>query len=194
MSSLLQRKSVSASQPTVEPLTLAEAKAHLLISTNDTTHDDYVTACIEASRQEFEHDTQSLTVQRTVQEQMVSFPSVLWSFYYRPVVLLNYISYFDEDNNSQMLSDIYSVDYPNRRIYLNSGETWPAIYQRWDAVSVNYDAGFLVDAVPETAKAAIKLKLNELFELRGLAPNQTTENSAKAYELMVQKYARSNYP
>ena len=179
----------------MEPLTLEEAKQHLLISPNDTNHDTFVTALIEASRQEFEHDTQALTVQRSVQEESATWFDPHWTFYFRPVVLVNSITYFDDNNQTRTLDpSVYSVDYPNRRIYLAPDQEWPTLYDRWDAVKVDYDAGYLVDDVPETAKAAIKLKLNVLFELRGLAPNQTTEHSDKAYEMLVAKYSRSNYP
>jgi uncharacterized phiE125 gp8 family phage protein len=185
------RRSVNPASPGSEPVSKTEAKKHLEIATGDTAHDDHVDDLIQAGREVFEYDTQSLLVSRTVVENLDFFPDECWRFYYRPVSSITSIKYYDANNEQQTLSSaIYTLDAPNRRILLAVDQDWPEIESRWDAVEVTYVAGY--SSVPEDAKQAIKLWIDAHFELRGM----TKEKDAvlRAYENLVQRFRRACYP
>ena len=184
-------RSVAKVEPTTEPLSLTEAKKHLEITPSDDVHDAEIRRLIVAAREVWEHDTQSLTTSRTVIEKLDSWPDDCWRFYYRPVVSLTSVSYYDSANASQTLSSsVYSLDASNRKLLLAVSQTYPAIESRWDAVTVTYIAGQSV--VSEIAKQAMKLQIDVMFELKGL----TKEKDAcmKAYENLVMRYQRASYP
>lgn len=52
--------------PTVEPLTLNEAKKQLEIATSDTTHDGQLAQMIQEAREQWEHDTDSVLDRKSV--------------------------------------------------------------------------------------------------------------------------------
>ena len=191
--SIASQRSLSVSEPPNEPVTLQEAKAHLLISPNDPTHDGYVRQLITTARQEWEHDTQSLTVTRTVIEKLPGLPAEgTWRFYYRPVESITSITYYDADNAQQTLdSNSYQLDAYNRYLWYVPGTTLPSTSSRWDAVEVTYVSGATIPT--EISKHALKLKCDEYFETRGLAPNQMPDRVNKAYEMLVRKYSRASY-
>lgn len=185
------QRSVTRNEPTTEPLSLQEAKKHLEIPEDDPTHDSHVSGLIVAAREVWEHDTQSATTQRTYVEHLDAWPDKDWRFYYRPIVSVTDVKYFDESNVEQTLaSSVYSLDIPNRRLLLAYEQSWPSIVSRWDAIKITYVAGQSV--VREIVKSAMKLKLDVLFELRGATKNK--DACEKAYENLVRKYMRSSYP
>ena len=185
------RRNVNAANPVSEPLKLTEAKKHLEIANSDTTHDQHVLNLITASRQQFERDTQRLTTSRTVVEKLADWPTEDWKLYYRPVISLDSITYVDENGQSQTLSSsVYSFDQQQRRILLAYDEDWPDARVQWDAITVTYTAG--QTQVDEIVKSAIKLKLDYLFELRGMVADKKAVE--QAYERLVVLYARETYP
>lgn len=186
------RRSVSAVTPTSEPLTLSEAKKHLEIAVADDTHDTHIRALITAAREVWEHDTQTLTVSRTVTENWDDWPGTNWRLYYRPVSAISTITYYDTDNSSQTLSSsVYSLDAPNGQLMLAVDQDWPSIETRWDAITATYTAGQTV--VDEIAKQAMKLQVDIGFEMRGIAPVKK-DDCIKAYENLVKRYMRGSYP
>ena len=186
------RRSVALVGPASEPVSLTEAKKQLEIATADTTHDTHVGNLIEAARLQWEHDTQSLTVARNIVEKLEDWPDDCWRFYFRPVASIGSITYYDAANSSQTLSaSIYTLDAPNRKIRLAYEQNYPAIAARWDAVTITYSAG--QTTVGEISKAAILLMIDFLFELRGPG-RQDKESVYRAYENLVARYCRSDYP
>lgn len=184
-------RSVSVADVSTEPMTLAEAKKHLEIAEADDTHDAEVSSLISAARELWEHDTQTLTTRRTVTENLPNWPDECWRFHNRPVTSITSIQYYDAANSQQTLStDIYQLDAPNRRLLLKVDQDWPSIENRWDAITVTYVAGELT--VSEIAKSAMKLKIDELFELRGMTKDKNSVQ--RAYEMLLQRFCRSSYP
>lgn len=184
-------RSVSVETITLEPLDLSEAKEHLGITATDTTHDDHVSSLITAARELWEHDTQTLTTQRAVTEDLRDWPDEKWRFHYRPVVSITSVKYYDSSNVQQTLaSTVYSLDAPNRRLLLDVDQTWPDIETRWDAIEIIYEAG--QGTVDEMAKSCMKLKVDVLFELRGMTKDKN--GAARAYDHLVERFLRSSYP
>ena len=211
-------RSVSQAVPSLEPLTLSEAKKHLEIAQGDNTHDSHLSGLIAAAREVWEHDTQRLTTVRAVTEKLNEFPDGdsyryhsrysnddgqyygyrnndsndrHWRFYYQPIVSITSINYFDSFNADQTLStDVYTLDAPNRHLLLKPEQAWPSIYERWDAITIVYSASSA--SVPEIIKQALKLQVDVMFELRGMTKDK--DACIRAYTAMVDRFCRSTYP
>ena len=187
----LDRRSVSQVAPASEPLTLDEVKKHLEIAEGDHAHDDQLLRLTTAAREVWEHDTQTLVVERSVTEQLSNFPVYPWRFYYQPVASVEAITYFDLDGDTQTVdAAVYSLDLPNRQILLAPDAEWPAHEIRWDAVQVTYTGGSAT--YPEIAKSAMLLQISMLFGDDTIS--REYQNWEKAYNNLVIRYQRSSYP
>ena len=184
------KRSVTTATPATEPITVSEAKKHLEIADEDTTHDSHLDSLIVAAREVWEHDTQTLLVQRSVTEKLEEWPGYDWRFYYKPVSISS-ITYFDISNAQQTLAtSVYSLDSFNRKVLLQVDEEWPDIESRWDAIAITYLAGD--STIPEISKHAMKLQISMLFGDDQI--KREYDNWAKAYENLVIRYQRSSYP
>lgn len=182
----------------MEPLQLSEAKKHLEIANADTAHDEHIQRLIQQAREQVEHDCQVCLVSRTVTEKFNwSGDEEYWQLYYRPVTAVTSITYYDTTNTQQTFSaSLYSLDADRRRIWLNSNSAWPTAYDRWDAISVSYTAGYGANgaSVPQMFKQAMLLLIGYYFEERTMMGNESTTGSFKAYENLLARMKRSNYP
>lgn len=174
--SVTMTRSVSIAEPASEPLTLAEAKKHLEIASAVTVHDDHLTALIQAAREVYEHDTQQVLVSRTVTE---SFNQVGTEVYLsmRPIQSITSITF------DGVVQTGYSLDASRRIVELTDGFSGDA----WNSVVVVYVAGY--SSVPEIHKSAMKLQLDLMFQ-----PEKQIRYHNDAYERLVARYIRSNYP
>jgi uncharacterized phiE125 gp8 family phage protein len=191
-------KSITQSATTVEPLQLSEAKKHLEIADADTAHDEHLQNLIQQAREQVEHDCQVCLISRTVTEKFNwSGDEEYWQLYFRPVTAVASITYYDTTNTQQTFSaSLYSLDADRRRIWLNSNAAWPTTYDRWDAISVAYTAGYGANggAVPQMFKQAMLLLIGYYFEERTMMGNEIITGSFKAYENLLARMKRSNYP
>lgn len=86
---------------------------------------------------------------------------------------LGSIEYYDEFNQLQTLDpSIYQLD--NTGVYaviaLAQNQEWPAIYDRWDAISVTYAIGYEKSSVvPIQLKIAVHAIAMQLYESRGVS-------------------------
>lgn len=191
-------KSITQSATTVEPLQLSEAKKHLEIADADTAHDEHLQNLIQQAREQVEHDCQVCLISRTVTEKFNwSGDEEYWQLYFRPVTAITSITYYDTTNTQQTFSaSLYSLDADRRRIWLNSNAAWPTTYDRWDAISVAYTAGYGANggAVPKMFKQAMLLLIGYYFEERTMMGNEIITGGFKAYENLLARMKRSNYP
>jgi len=191
-------KSITQTAPTVEPLLLSEAKKHLEIADADRAHDDHLENLIQQAREQVEHDCQVCLISRTVTEKFNwSGDEEYWQLYYRPVSAVTSITYYDSANTQQTFSaSLYSLDADRRRVWLNSNAAWPTTYDRWDAISLAYTAGYGANggAVPQIYKQAMLLLIGYYFEERTMMGNEIVTGGFKAYENLLARLKRSNYP
>ena len=150
------RSLVRYTSPTIEPVTLAEAKAHCRVDIDD--DDAYIASLISAARQVVE-DRLDQTLMETVWESRYdSFP--IWELVLPrpPMAPQNAtITYRDEGGNNQTItSDAGDFQVDHRtvpgRIYPNYAAVWPAVRGDENSVTVRWTAGF--SAANQTAPVA----------------------------------------
>lgn len=200
MSILQSRHTTSLSRPTVvtgptsEPVTLSEAKKQLFLSESDTSNDVELVNRIQAAREQWEHDTDSVMLTQTLSATVDTFGGREIILPSRPVQSISHIKYYDSSDVLQTLSaSLYSLDAKERTIRLGWASSWPTTYNRWDAVVVTYVAGNTSNAaVPAIAKQAMLLLIAYYhFGNRG---DNDRPNDLRAYESLVRKFMRSTYP
>jgi uncharacterized phiE125 gp8 family phage protein len=152
--------------PAVEPISLAEAKAHLRVEVaND---DELIDSLIAAVRQGVEERGYVLITQ-TWDLHLDRFPGVI-RIPRAPVQSIDSVSYVDTDGATQPLAlSLYTADLTATpaRIVPAYGESWPATRPVPKAVTVRFVAGYgngaTPDLVPERVLQAMKVDLAGLY-------------------------------
>ena len=155
--------------PDIEPVTLAEAKAHLRVDIDD--DDTLIQAYVSAARDQIELMTERALFTQTYRMTLDGF----WGgrclvLPHPPVQSVTSIKYDDADDVEQTLSSsAYVVDTDSEpgSVYLAENQSWPTTRGKPRAVRVTYVAGWsTVAAVPERAKQAIKMLVGHWYESR----------------------------
>ena len=177
-------------EPTAEPVTLAELKEQLRIESSTTEDDAFLNSLIVSARQGIEAMLGKVLMSQTVVAKLDEFPEDKFiDLPTPPVQSISSITYYDEDNASQTLSSSnYTLnDYIDpQRVELGSDYDWPATYDRWDAITITYVAGFAsADAVPSSIKAALKMVAAELYESRGFTGDEKANALSKSADILI---------
>jgi len=194
MSETETSRAMLVTPPVSEPITLAEAKKQLELATTDTAHDAHLSLLIQAAREQWEADTDSAVLTQTWKVTAEEFDDDEIYLPKRPVQSITHIKYYDSGNVQQTLStNIYDLDPACRAVRLKNLEVWPSVYDRWDAIVITYVAGYSAQYnVPAIAKQAMLLLIGYYFDAnRG---ENDRSNDQRAYEALVAKFMRSNYP
>lgn len=154
--------------PTVEPVTLAQAKQHLgVIVAND---DAMILRHIVAARRHAEQYTGRRLCTQTWEYTRDEFPCGAMELPYPPVASVTSLKYIDANGAEQTLSpSLYQVDTVAEpaRIAPAYGESWPDARCQFNAVTVRFVCGYgLTAAVPEDIACAMLLIVGHLFEHR----------------------------
>jgi uncharacterized phiE125 gp8 family phage protein len=171
--------------PSIEPLTLAEAKLHLRVDFTD--DDALITMLIAAARQYAEQRTARSFITTVWKYVADSFPGVgvmgvPWGREYShpgnaillekgQVQSIDSIQYLDMSGTLQTVAtSLYTSDLTGSlaRIAPKFGQIWPITLPQLGAVTVNFTAGYGATAasVPEGLKAWLKLRIGALYENR----------------------------
>lgn len=165
--------------PASEPLTTAEAKAHLRVTTTD--DDTYIAALITAAREAVEHRLGRSLMQQTLGLTLDRFPACVtqWShpvnssaivLLKSPVQSVTWIKYQSTDNVLTTLSGAaYVVDTYSEpgRVLPAYGYSWPDVYDTPNAVEIRYVAGYAdADSVPTAIKQWMLLRIGAMYENR----------------------------
>lgn len=181
--------------PVAEPVTIAEAKRQLFIAASDTQHDDDLLRTIQVAREQWESDTDSASMTQSIRVNADRFCGAKIHLPRRPIQSVTSVTYYDSNNTQQTLATtIYSFNAAARTIELKYQQTWPTVIdERWDAIAITYVAGYTSrQLVPGLHKQAMLLLIAYYFDAnRG---DNDRANDFRAYESLVAKYARSNYP
>lgn len=173
---------VVSTAPAEEPVTLAEARAHLVMDADLTADNDLITDFIVGARERVEEFTNRAIVTQTLTKYLDRWPYNPRADGHPSQVLLDRppiqgvtsISYVDTDGNTQVLaSSGYVVDTAAEpgRVYPAYGEVWPQVRNQPKAITIVYTAGYGLpsvddDAVPRLIKRAIMLTVNDWYENR----------------------------
>lgn len=158
-------------EPTVEPLLLADVKTRLSIP--DTRDDDDITAHIKAAREEAETYMERSVITQTIELALDYFPVEI-ELPRGPVQSITSVKYIDTDGNEQTVSaatyalDQYS-DVP--WLLLASGYDWPNTKDAANAVKIKYVAGWGDTGadVPEKIKNAMLLAVGHWVRFQAVA-------------------------
>lgn len=171
------------SSPSTLPVSLAEAKLHLRVTTS--TEDDMITEMIKSARHYVEGEMGIKIMQVSAEGYMDSFPSGNFiEIPVYPVTGIDKIEYFAPDTEAYSVfsSGDWVLDssrkYP--RVYLKPDHDWPDTSDQVNSVKVTFNAGYpSASDVPENWKAAIKLVVSNLFENRGDEGHKTFSSQIK---------------
>ena len=181
--------------PTLEPLTLDEAKKQVEVASSDTYHDEHLIRLIQQAREQWETDTDSACLTQTLRVYLDAFCDIAIDLPRRPIQSISTVKYYDGSNVLQTLSSsVYSLNAAEREVELAYNQSWPStVLGRWDAVQITYIAGYTSrQLVPMLARQAMLLLVGYYFEAnRG---DNDRQNDLRAYENLVLKQMRSTYP
>ena len=184
--------SVILDDPSIEPVTLSELKAHLRI--DDTSEDAYLTALITEARAEIEQASGLSLIRQKWRLTIDQWPGARQQWWdgvrdghinmlygapadlhlpRYPLIEIDSVTVFDEDSTSAVVNvgATFDVDTNQRpgRLALKSGATWPIALRPTNAIQIDYYAGYgaLAADVPAPLKRAIRSLAAYLYSHRG---------------------------
>jgi uncharacterized phiE125 gp8 family phage protein len=146
--------------PTEEPVTLAEAKDYLRVDSS--AEDTLIETLIGSARQDGENATRRTWMTATLQLRADHWPRELPR---PPVQSVSSVEYVDPDGQTQTFT-AYQVDTDVEPARIWPDIDWPKIADRPDAVRITYDAGWSQAEVPQALKVYTLMRLTELYEHR----------------------------
>lgn len=209
------------SQPPFEPVTLAEVYAQLRLtpdhvgSPGEESHPDdaMLAAQITAAREYVEVATRRSMVQRTLRLSSEAFPYATgwwWKHPWTahglrirlinpPLIRIESVAYYDGDNTLQTVApaDYYATDDQVPELRFAATFSAPALFNRPDAVRVEYVAGYLGDGsppttqdeyiahIPQTLRQAVLIGVQLQYDNLSDSDRKAFEN---AREAMLQTY------
>jgi len=156
--------------PTTEPLTTAQAKAHIRVEHH--TDDLIIDGFIRASRQHAANVTHRALITQTWRMDIGGFPANgLIELPKPPLQSVTQIQYVDADGATQTLSSsIYDVDTASEPgcVRLAYQQNWPTTRDIYNAVQITYVAGYGDDGddVPQPIRNAMLLLIGHWYENR----------------------------
>lgn len=181
-----------SAEPSVEPISLTDAKLHLRVDTSD--DDAYITMLITAARQWVEQMSNLCIIQQTVVEKFNSFPAYgYFNLAKSPVISVDSIQYTDTNGDTQTwASTEYDTDLVSKpaRIMPKFAKTYPSTRVALTPVSITYKAGFgaAATSVPVPIIQAMKLLIGEMYENRQALTNNANTPKMGAVEKLLTNY------
>ena len=173
--------------PTVLPVSLVEAKAHLRVDSSD--DDTLITALIWAATEAAEQATGRAITPQTWVLTLDAFPDAL-ELTRIPAISVTSLVYADANGTNQTLSNtLYALDaaddFSSAWVVPIYGGSWPTTRDQLNAVALTYQAGYADAAsVPESIKAWIKLQVGAMYENRQAETDRQTFSLGYADRLL----------
>ena len=153
--------------PAEAPLTLAEAKAHLVVDFTD--DDDLITAQIDAARHLAEIRTNRQLVAATYDYKIQRFSTII-RLPKPPLVSVTSVKYLDTDGVEQTLdSAVYDVEIASVPgvITLAYNQSWPSVRSEIEPITIRFITGYADAAsVPEGIKRWMLLQIGSMYNHR----------------------------
>lgn len=158
-------------EPSTEPVTLAELKAQARVDTDITDDDSMLTAYGVAARQQCEQILGRALITQTWARVIDCFPWTEIELGMPPVSAITSITYIDTAGATQTLSSsAYVLDPTGEEpgfVLPAYGYTWPTTLDTAGAVTVTFTCGYgAAAAVPEPIKLWIKMRAATLYRFR----------------------------
>lgn len=153
--------------PSAEPLTTAEAKTHMNVTTS--ADDTYIATLIVAAREYVQNRIRRSLITQTITATFDKFTECI-ELERGPVQSVTSVSYVDAAGDTQLLATSYYqtdlVTVPPRIVEAYS-KTWPLTRDQLNAVTIVFVAGYgAAAAVPQPIKHAMLLYIAHLYENR----------------------------
>lgn len=160
--------------PSIDPITLAEAKLHLRVDHSD--EDALITALIAAAREACEHRTGRTLITSGWTLTLGGFATEI-PLLMPPLVSVTSVTYKDTAGATQTLSSgLYEVDRARGvpLIVAAPGASYPDTYAGRNAVTVVYTAGYGATAndVPVGLKQWMLLAVTDMYENRSISSDK----------------------
>lgn len=174
--------------PEAEPVTLAEAKAHLRVTHDD--EDALIGTLIAAARQSLDGKDGILgraLMPQTWELVLDAFPRGVVAVPLAPLQSVTSVLYVDADGVEQTLAaEAYTVDADSEPGRVVAVDGWPATDDVPNAVRIRFVAGYADAAwVPAGLKAAMLLHIGDLFANRERGITGTIHVENPAYDSLV---------
>jgi uncharacterized phiE125 gp8 family phage protein len=176
--------------PTVEPVTLAEAKAHLRL--DGTVDDDLLTGLVRAARQDVEQATGMALLDQSWRLALDRWPASGTALLkVHPLrAVLSVTLYGSEGEASVLAPESYQVDALSRpaRIHV---DTAPPALRAMNGVEIDFSAGFGETGadVPDLLRRAILLLVAHWYEFRaGFGPSDQPVSYPAGYGRLIAFY------
>lgn len=154
-------------QPSVEPVSLTEAKLHAKVDGID--DDTLITSLITSTRQQAEHITGRAFCTQTLELLLDEFPDAV-KLLMPPIASIVSVKYIDTNGVEQTLAaSAYSLDKDSEPGWLTPAydTNWPDTRATPNAVRVRYVAGYgVAAAVPASIKSWILMAIGTLYSQR----------------------------
>ena len=155
------------SAPLTEPVTLAEAKAHLRCGDDE---DALIGVLIQAAREQAQHLIGRALITQTWEQALDAFPDAEIELGMPPVSSISEIVYIDAAGVQQTLSPaLYTLDTgiePGWALPVQGAE-WPETLDTASAVRVRFVCGYgAAAAVPAAIKSWMLLRIGTLYKMR----------------------------
>ena len=182
-------------EPTVEPVTLADAKVWLKIEASETTDDTLITELVKEARDYIEHFTSRALLEQTWELTFDKFPSCKREIELpRPrLISVTDVVYIDTDEVSQTFAaSKYFVDTKSEpgRIVLDDDDSWPGTDPRPEAVTITYKAGYgtVVGDLPRNIITLTNFLISHYYENREPYPNFKLEQLPDGLKSLLWKF------
>lgn len=196
--------------PAVEPVTLAQAKAHMRITDADS--DSFIIPLIREAREILEQISGLALITQGWLLTIDNWPGGLGGPWWSgtrvgsinelygglatielpcyPLQTVDSVTTYDQANLATVvnIANTFYVDTQSRRgrLALKSGAVWPTALRQISGVQIAYTAGYgdTHVAVPEPLKRAIRVMVMYLFEHRGNCGARDAYNKSGAAEIL----------
>lgn len=156
--------------PVAEPVSLAEAKEHLRVTSSR--EDALIWRQVQAAREWLERFTGRAFVNRTIEVYLDAAPALDLELPVAPVSAISKIETFDAAGVPVLLEGTeYALDPAGRQLPIvrwADGVAWPEDVRRFNAIRITATAGYGADgaSVPAAVRAAVLLLVGAMYENR----------------------------
>jgi uncharacterized phiE125 gp8 family phage protein len=163
---------------TAEPVSLADLKTFIGLSTVTTVEDALVNGLEKAARKHAENYTGKAVLPETWQLEVDDFPSSHILLMRSPVLASSDVAITYRDsasgNSTTLTTAYYGVSTASEPpfVYLKSGYDWPSVYDAPGAVQITFKAGYettgtpATDTCPDAIETWIKMRVKQMYEFR----------------------------